>query len=103
VKSQEVQDYMNGLAIAIDELVRKPPGRKATHNSSDNSPGHISACLCRLPNQLRAGRITSAVRALTSVREPPLFSSRNLHPAFANLRVEPVIGSQEQTFDSGLA
>src|SRR6266403_1477490 len=25
-------------------------------------------------------------------REPLLFSSRNLHPAFANLRVEPVVG-----------
>src|SRR5258708_39268583 len=36
-------------------------------------------------------------------REPPLFSSRNLHPAFANLRVEPAVSSQEQTFDSGLA
>ena len=27
----------------------------------------------------------------------------DLDPAFANLRVEPVVGSQEQTFDSGLA
>src|SRR5438067_11697867 len=36
-------------------------------------------------------------------REPLLFSSRNLHPAFAYLRVEPVVGAQEHTFDSGLA
>jgi len=77
----------------------------AAHGHTPNGLADLSLPLSK--NQAtkslrRTPAIAAGAEAGARDREPLLFSSRNLHPAFANLRVEPVIGSQEQTFDSGL-